>query len=64
MAGICSKHQGYIKNCNLCNTTPKRIFPDWTKKILKAEAIGTHKCACGFVYYKTIDFCPKCNLKR
>lgn len=65
MAGICSAHQGYEPNCRLCNLTPRDLFPDWDEKLAEAKAAGEHTCeGCGFVYYKTAEFCPLCEKYR
>lgn len=69
MSGICSKHQGYDPNRVLCQKTPEDLFSNW--KQMKEEAlhagihvrVGVQKNGkvCGFVYYKTISFCPRCG---
>lgn len=63
MAGICSAHWGSsVKGCVACNSSPRDLFPDWDEKLAEAEAAGTHKCTgCGFVFYRTVDVCPKCD---
>ncbi len=58
---ICSIHHEYNKDCKLCNTHPRDVFPDWDKKVAEAEAAGKTTCKCGFEYYLTTDSCPLCG---
>lgn len=55
MAGICSAHQGYDKDCRLCNL-------NLDTKDLDIETVVCSKC--GFESYKTSEVCPKCRNKR
>ena len=65
MSGICSLHFIKYPNCNLCNTEPQDVFPDWDLKVAEAKSAGEYECLhCGYIYYKTVDFCPSCNTKR
>lgn len=65
MSGICSWHMSYNEpSCELCQATPADLFGkdvwDELKKI--AEAAGTRKCVqCGFEFYRTTCYCPKCS---
>lgn len=61
MSGICSAHQHYEPSCELCNTDVREVLPDYDRKKAEAEAAGEHDCECGFTYYKTTSFCPKCS---
>jgi hypothetical protein len=64
MAGICSAHHpdmGPVEGCAACHATPHDLFPDWDEAVARAEAAGTAVCACGFEFYRTVDFCPKCG---
>ena len=61
MSGLCSRHKHHEPGCRLCNTSPTDIFPNWEQKVAEAEAAGKHRCmGCGFVYYLTVNACPKC----
>ena len=68
MANICSIHQHYDPDCELCNTHPRdmlnfageKIFPDWDEKVREAKEAGLTTCEkCLFEYYRTTDACPK-----
>jgi hypothetical protein len=62
---ICSQHQNYDPGCNLCNTTVEAVIPDFAEKLRQARAAGEHKCEhCAFVYFKTLDVCPRCYAPR
>lgn len=70
MANMCSRHQGHVKDCELCNTHPRdalrddveKMFPDWDEKVREAEKAGLTTCKeCSFEYYLTINFCPFCG---
>lgn len=62
---ICSRHQVPDPDCELCNTNIRDASPDYDEKLAEAEAAGIHTCEkCDFVYYKTVDSCPKCYHKR
>lgn len=62
MAGICSVHQRKHPDCDLCNTHPRDIFPNYDIKLAKAKAMGEHTCKkCGFVFFLKVNFCPRCN---
>ena len=37
---------------------------EYEAKVAEAEAAGRYTCPCGFVYYKTVDSCPRCGLGR
>lgn len=65
MAGICSRHQGYVVGCVQCEADPRDMFPNWDDMIAAAEAAGRYTCHnCKFVYFKTTDTCPSCSCKR
>lgn len=41
------------------------VFPQYRERRLEAVSAGLHTChACSFVYYRTIDHCPKCGEVR
>lgn len=62
MCRICSRHGEYQKDCKLCNSTIRDLFPnDWERMEAEAEAAGTMICKCGFEYYLTTDSCPLCG---
>ena len=62
---LCSRHYPPRPDCDLCNADPRDLFSDWDVKLAEAEAAGEHTCArCGFVYYRTVGSCPKCNAPR
>ena len=64
MSGICSAHGGRNEpTCAACQID-LRDDPIFMAKVAEAEAAGTHLCSCGFLYYKTVDSCPKCNKLR
>jgi len=56
MSGICSKHIDYDKDCKLCNYGLDRLD--------KSTPQDEITCECGFVYFKIIEYCPKCNRER
>jgi len=61
LSGLCSRHWHSEPGCHTCALKAEDVFPDWTQVVAKAEAAGKHECAgCGFVFYLTIDTCPKC----
>lgn len=64
MSGICSAHQHKEPGCPACHTEPRDVFPGWDEAVAEAKAAGEHQCECGFVYYKTVDFCPLCQRTR
>lgn len=64
MANICSRHQRYEKDCKLCNSDVRDLFPDWNDKVAEAEAAGSVTCECGFEYYLTVNDCPMCGNVR
>lgn len=64
MSNICSRHHKYDKDCKLCNTHPRALFPkgEWEKMHAEAEVAGVTDCkACGFTCYLTTDACPLCE---
>ena len=62
---ICSRHRDYDPDCGLCNTPIEAVIPDYAEKVRQARAAGEHKCKhCAFVYFKTIDICPRCCRPR
>lgn len=62
---MCSRHQTYVEDCDLCQPHPRDLFPDWDKKVAEAKAAGEIACTkCDFKYYRTTDSCPLCGAKR
>jgi len=57
---ICSRHPIHVDECELCQVL--LVIP--LNLIIEAETAGLHKCECGFDYYKTVDSCPLCQIKR
>lgn len=63
--GICSRHQKYEPMCELCNSSVEDLLPNWKQVKEEAEKAGLTVCkGCKFVYYRTVDSCPKCYTKR
>lgn len=60
---LCSAHPYHVENCAACNASTEDI-DGWEEAEAEAKAAGLHTCKCGFEYYKTVDSCPLCNLKR
>lgn len=63
VSGICSRHQGHDPECDLCAIDPREALGGerYDEKAAEAEAAGLHRCECGFEYYRTVSFCPKCH---
>jgi uncharacterized OB-fold protein len=61
MASICSLHRDNNPDCPMCQASPTDLFPDYHEKLAEAEAAGRYTCRCGFVYYRTVDYCPLCS---
>ncbi len=61
---ICGIHSKPEPNCPRCQTDIRDVIPDYDQKLAEAKAAGEHTCRCGFVYYKTIAFCPLCETPR
>ncbi len=63
---ICSAHQVPHPDCPQCKVTLEVLLQDpvFAQKVKEAEEAGEHACVCGFIYYKTIDICPKCSTPR
>ena len=58
---ICSAHIEVVPGCPRCEARPQDLLPDWNEK-MKEKSLGQRDCqVCGFRYYRTISFCPKCN---
>jgi uncharacterized paraquat-inducible protein A len=69
MAGICSEHKGYKETCHLCNVTPDQLLgvtkEEWRKMGIAAQNTGIYTCnKCEFIYYKTVNSCPRCGVAR
>ncbi len=60
---ICSRHQVPDPDCDLCAVDAREaIGPElYDRKQAEAEEAGLHRCACGFEYYGTVSFCPRCS---
>ena len=62
---ICSKSGPHNPECRACATNIRELIPNIDQLRAEAKAAGEHTCErCGFVYYKTVDSCPKCNRVR
>jgi len=64
MSGICSRHREKVIGCRLCGITTSDLLFSFDEKLNEAKEAGLHKCSCGFMYYLTINYCPKCNRER
>jgi hypothetical protein len=64
MSGVCSRHRKKVEWCRLCAASVSDLLPDFEVKLKDAESAGLHNCECGFVYYLTVDECPRCSRKR
>ena len=51
-----------MAGCELCQSTPHDLFPDWDEMVAEAEEAGLTTCInCNFEYYQTVDICPSCQ---
>jgi len=52
------------EKCLFCNSTPADLFGEEVWEVAKKKALeaGIRKCVrCGFEFYRTTCYCPRCS---